>query len=203
MLQKSPLVAAALASAALAATPAAAETFDGPYAGINAGWSRAEIDGNIDGTLPVDDEITRESASFAIYAGYNRKLADRFVLGAEGSFSINADDRLGGVSETRALEVDPRYSFDLAARAGYLVTDKAMVFARSGYVNERVRTSVETSTATLRDSANLGGWTLGGGVEYALTANISARAEYRYADLGSNGGDYDRHQALFGLSYNF
>ncbi|MGC9959450.1 outer membrane protein, partial [Roseiarcus sp.] len=30
------------------------------------------------------------------------------------------------------------------------------------------------------------GWTIGAGVEYALTNNITIGAEYLYADLGSN-----------------
>ena len=203
MVRKNKIIANALAASALASTPAAAETFNGPYAGVNAGWSRAEIDTNIDGAVQVDEETTRDSASLGVHAGYNHRAADRIVIGAEGGFSINADDRLNGLSGGAALEVDPRYSFDLAARAGYLISDKALVFARGGYANERIRTSVATDTDTLRNSTNVDGWSVGGGVEYALTDHISARAEYRYSDIGNNGGDYDRHQALVGLSYNF
>ena len=39
--------------------------------------------------------------------------------------------------------------------------------------------------------------------ERALTDEISARLEYRYTDLGSDGGEFDQHQALVGISYNF
>ena len=44
---------------------------------------------------------------------------------------------------------------------------------------------------------------VGGGVEHALSDNLSARVEYRYSDLGEGDGGFDRHQALFGLSYRF
>lgn len=203
MLRNSTIIAAAIASTVVTATPAAAETFDGPYVGVNTGWSRVEIDRNIDGGPQVDDEISRDSASFGILAGYNHRLSNRFLIGAEGGFSINADDRVNGLSAGQALVVDPRYNFDIAARAGYLASDKILVFARGGYVNERVRTRVSTESGILRNSENLDGWTAGGGIEYALTSNISARAEYRYADFGSNGGDYERHQTLVGISYNF
>ncbi len=37
----------------------------------------------------------------------------------------------------------------------------------------------------------------------AITDRVSARAEYRYSDFGNNGGQYDRHQTLVGLSFNF
>jgi outer membrane immunogenic protein len=55
----------------------------------------------------------------------------------------------------------------------------------------------------VRASDNLDGWQVGGGLEYAITDSISARAEYRYSDFGSTGGQYDRHQTLVGVSYNF
>jgi len=66
-----------------------------------------------------------------------------------------------------------------------------------------VRTSLDTGTGILRDSENLDGWLVGGGLEYAITDRISARAEYRYSDFGNNGGDYERHQTLVGISFNF
>jgi outer membrane immunogenic protein len=49
----------------------------------------------------------------------------------------------------------------------------------------------------------MAGWLVGGGVEYALTEKVSARLEYRYSDFGNNGGDYERHQTLVGVTYNF
>jgi outer membrane immunogenic protein len=52
-------------------------------------------------------------------------------------------------------------------------------------------------------SGNLDGWQVGGGFEYAITDHVSARAEYRYSDFGTAGGQYDRHQTLVGVSYNF
>lgn len=52
-------------------------------------------------------------------------------------------------------------------------------------------------------SDNLDGPQIGGGLEYAITDRISARATYRYSDFGTNDGQYDRHQTLVGVSYNF
>ncbi len=197
------LISAAGAGLLFSAVPAAAETFDGPYVGVNAGWNRAEIADTLGDDIAIDEEVRRDSASFGIYGGYNYRLADKVVLGAEGGFSINADDDLFALSGGDAVQVQPRYNFDLSARAGYLVSDKALVFVRGGYVNERVRTEIVSEDELLRAEDNLDGWSVGGGVEYALTSNISARLEYRYADLGSDDGSYDRHQTLLGVSYNF
>ena len=49
--------------------------------------------------------------------------------------SAGFDDELRGLSGGNALTIDPRYSFDLTARAGYLVNDKTLVYLRGGYAN--------------------------------------------------------------------
>ncbi|MBA4045655.1 MAG: hypothetical protein C0510_00265 [Erythrobacter sp.] len=191
-----------LGAAATFAAPAQAETFEGPYVGVSAGWDRGEVSDRIN-SQAVDSQASRDSLVLGGYAGYNYKLSEKVVIGAEAGFTATVDDRIRAASAGQSLVVDPRYSFDLTARAGYLVTDKALVYVRGGYANQRVRTSLDTGAGLVRDSDSLDGWVLGGGVEYAITDKVSARVEYRYSDFGQNGGDYERHQTLFGVSYNF
>lgn len=200
---KSPLISiAAIAMLGAAAAPAHADTFDGPYVGVTAGWERSEIADRID-AQPIAGEASRDALVLGGYAGYNLKATDRIVIGAEVGFSAAVDDQNRAASAGKSLTIDPRYSFDLSARAGYLVTDKALVYVRGGYANTRVRTTLDGLTGPVTASDNLDGWQVGGGLEYAISDRISARAEYRYSDLGSNGGQYDRHQTLVGVSYNF
>lgn len=200
---KSPLISIALAAALGAAvTPAQAETYDGPYVGVTAGWERGEIADRIE-TQSITAEASRDALVLGGYAGYNFKVTDRIVIGAEAGFSATVHDQIRAASAGKSLTIDPRYSFDLSARAGYLVTDQALVYVRGGYANNRVRTTLDGLTGPVTASDNLDGWQLGGGVEYAITDRISARAEYRYSDFGTNGGQYDRHQTLVGVSYNF
>jgi len=200
---KSPLISiAAIAMLGAAAAPAHADTFDGPYVGVTAGWERSEIADRID-AQPIAGEASRDALVLGGYAGYNLKATDRIVIGAEAGFSAAVDDQNRAASAGKSLTIDPRYSFDLSARAGYLVTDKALVYVRGGYANTRVRTTLDGLTGPVTASDNLDGWQVGGGLEYAISDRISARAEYRYSDLGSNGGQYDRHQTLVGVSYNF
>lgn len=194
---------AAIAALGAAAAPAQADTFEGPYVGVTAGWERSEIADRID-ARPITGEASRDALVLGGYAGYNLKATDRIVIGAEAGFSAAVDDQARVTSGGRPLTIDPRYSFDLSARAGYLVTDKALVYVRGGYANSRVRTTFAPATGSpIVTSDNLDGWQIGGGVEYAISDKISARAEYRYSDLGSNGGQFDRHQTLVGVSYNF
>ncbi len=200
---KSPLISIALVAAlGAAAAPAYADTFDGPYVGVTAGWERSENPDRI-GTQPITSEASRDALVLGGYAGYNFKATDRIVIGTEAGFSVSVDDQARTASAGKSLTIDPRYSFDLSARAGYLVTDKALVYVRGGYANTRVRTTLDGLTGPVTASDNLDGWQVGGGLEYAISDRISARAEYRYSDLGSNGGQYDRHQTLVGVSYNF
>jgi outer membrane immunogenic protein len=200
---KSPHISLLLVAALGAASaPAHADTFEGPYVGVTAGWERSDVADRIE-TQPITGEASRDALVLGGYAGYNYKLTEKLVIGAEAGFSATVDDQNRAASAGKSLTIDPRYSFDVGARAGYLVTDKALVYVRGGYVNTRVRTALDGLNGPVTASENLDGWQLGGGLEYAITDRISARAEYRYSDLGSNGGQYDRHQTLVGVSYNF
>lgn len=193
---------AILAATSPSLTPAHAETFNGPYVGVAAGWDRGEVSDRIEGT-PLDTEASRDALALGGYAGYNYKPTEKVVVGVEAGFSGTVDDRERTTSGGNALVIDPRYSFDLSARAGYLATDKALIYVRGGYANQRVRTSLDIGTESVRSNDNLDGWLVGGGLEYAITEKVSARVEYRYSDFGNNGGNYERHQTLVGVSYNF
>lgn len=188
------------------ATPAFAqdsEPFEGPFIGASAGWNRSEASGRAEGGQPLDGEIARDSALIGAFAGYDHKVLDRVVIGAEAGFSFALDDSSSGRSTGNRITLDERYSFDLTARAGYLVTEDVLIYARGGYANSRVRTELEQVSGIVTRSDNRDGWLVGGGADYAITPNIRARLEYRYSDFGSNSADSERHQTLVGISYKF
>lgn len=197
------LAAIALAATATPAFAQDAQPFEGPFIGASAGWNRAEAAGRTEGGQPLDGEVARDSVVIGAFAGYDHKVLDRVVLGAEAGFSIALDDSSAGRSAGNQITLDERYSFDLTARAGYLVTDDVLIYARGGYANSRVRTEIEQAGSIATRSDNRDGWLVGGGAEYAISPNIRARVEYRYSDFGSNGRDSERHQTLVGISYKF
>src|SRR3546814_6625036 len=86
-------------------------------------------------------------------------------------------------------------------RAGYLVSDNTLLYARGGYENVRASVRLTDAAGTRRDKDSFDGWTIGGGVERAILHNVTARLESRYRDLGSGGTKFERHQALFGVAY--
>ncbi|MGH6831174.1 MAG: outer membrane protein, partial [Methylocella sp.] len=58
------------------------------------------------------------------------------------------------------------------------------LYATGGAEFASFDTSVRGFPGFDQTSTTRTGWTIGGGIEYALTGNWSIRAEYRYADFG-------------------
>ncbi len=96
---------------------------------------------------------------------------------------------------------DPKYEINASGRIGYLVRPDVLVYARGGYANLRGEFTPVSGGASL--NTDIDGWLAGGGVEYAFYKNLSARAEYRYQDLGKGDYDVERNQALIGVTYRF
>jgi outer membrane immunogenic protein len=190
--------------AAATAAPATAAEFNGPFVGAQIGWQSEKMK-NTDssfGVTPIDDTVN--SISGGIYAGYDKRVADRVVIGAEAGVDFSSDDETDASAAGTTYLVDPKYSFDLTVRAGYLVTPETLLYARGGYTNARVRTSVASLAGVEGDSDNQDGWLAGAGVERQIKDNISARLEYRYSKFSQDGdGKDNRNRVLAGLSYRF
>jgi opacity protein-like surface antigen len=156
--------------------------------------------------------------------GYNWQFSDRFVAGFEADIQ-GAGVRGGGgfqtlipaavyppfdaatsVSVKRSLE----YFGTVRGRLGYAVTPTMLLYATGGLAYGGVGTSATvrqmlTPSLLLSDSVksdffdNRIGWTLGGGVESALTGELSAKLEFLYYDLGSvTAGAQLVHEAAVG-----
>ncbi len=117
------------------------------------------------------------------HLGYNYQ-AGFFVLGAEvdvngtgnkGGFNIAT----GSVSSRESLESSFR------ARAG-LAFDRILVFATGGGALAGFQHTYTNPAGVSEAFENSRfGWTVGGGIDYAITNNWSVGAEYRYTDFGS------------------
>ena len=187
-------------AAAAAALPASAmaQSFDGPYVGVQAGWNQDKVD--IPTATTVEAE-KRDAFVGGIYAGYDSQIAENIVLGVEGGFQITADDDVVGPNSL--YSVDQRYAFDVSARAGYVIGEDTLAYVRGGYANSRVRVTDLSAASAGYDSDNLDGWFVGGGVERKVLDNVSARVEYRYYQYDFGTDDIERHQVLAGVAYRF
>ncbi len=193
------VAALALASTALVAAPAFAEPFQGPYIGVEAGVDHDHV-GRFRG---IDAHHGQTAFAGGVIAGYDYKLTPRIVVGAEAGVDFGVHDAVTGEVAGTPASIDPQRQINVTGRAGYLINPKTLVYARGGYANVRVHTTIGQQAEALSRSSDLNGWTLGGGAERALTTNVSARVEYRYTELGQVHGRFDRQQVLVGLAYRF
>ena len=198
------LVVLATAGIAGTAAPSSAAQFNGPFVGAHVGWQSEKMRDTESsfGVVPINDRIN--SVTGGLYAGYDKRVGDRMVIGAEAGVDFASDDETLSSGAGTTFSVDPKYSLDLTARAGLLMTPDTLLYARGGYTNARVRTTVTTVTGSQSDSDSQDGWLAGAGVERKVTQNMSARLEYRYSKFSQDGdGKDNRNRILAGLSYRF
>jgi len=193
----------ATAIVAPCATTASAAPFDGPFVGAQVGWQSEKMR-DVKSSLaiaPIDEK--KESVNGGVFAGYDKTFNGQFVVGAEAGLDFASDDEIQTSVAGSNYSVDPKYSFDLTARAGYLVNPQTLLYVRGGYANARVRMTVANAAGIRSASDNQDGWLAGVGVERQISQNVSARVEYRYSKFDEDNGKDQRHRVLAGLSYRF
>lgn len=148
-------------------------TWTGFYAGVHAGYGFGDVTGRRSGIFGDQDGFVGGAQ-----LGYNHQI-NQMVLGLETDISLS--DMRGkqsgvGVPGTRS---SVPYFGTVRARAG-VAFDRFMPYVTAGfaYGGLKVREpGVGSSSATSV------GYTVGGGIEYAFTNNITARVEGLYVDL--------------------
>jgi outer membrane immunogenic protein len=108
-----------------------------------------------------------------------------FVLGAETDLQYASVGNKGAsYGNTYYAGEDDGYFGTLRARAG-VAFDRALIFGTIGFAYGDVggNRAYDTELGHHRDNSTNGGWTLGGGVEYAITDSFTAKAEGLYVNL--------------------
>jgi outer membrane immunogenic protein len=172
--------------------PPPAFTWTGFYVGAQLGyqWGTASITSilNRTGAAKTNLGYSPEGVIGGAHVGYNWQMpSTSFVLGIEGDvdgsgYSGSGLSRTGFVNRTTNEDVEG----SIRGRVGY-AWDHALIYATGGAAFASIQ-NVSTNLVTRRVDVfnNTGvGWTVGGGVEYAIDNNWSLRAEYRYTDFGS------------------
>lgn len=123
--------------------------------------------------------------AFGATAGYNYQSGN-LLVGAEGDYAWShiADETksvAGGFAGTGVIN-----NLDtIRARFGY-VYDRALFYGTGGYAGAEVRGALSAiaPAAGFDQTRYVNGFTLGVGMEYAITPHITAKAEYLYASFG-------------------
>lgn len=168
---------------------APAFTWAGGYAGVHTGYGWG------DGELVGTGSESFDGARFGGFAGYNWQMSSGFLVGLEGDLNYDwNEENLAGA------DVKTGFSGSARARVGYAM-DRALLFAAGGYTG----TQIEADGV---GDDTMHGWTVGGGVDYALTDRMFTRVEYRYndfgtGDVGGNDVKFDQHVVNVGLGVKF
>lgn len=182
------VVAAAARAADLAlppaAPPAASYSWSGLYLGLNAGYSGASLAETIAaGGGSGSTGIPGAVGGFQLGANYQTGAA---VLGFEVDFD--------GVAATKSIDVGGGFAMNTAqipwlatlrGRAG-LALDRWLLYVTAGGIGTQLRSTVNViGVGTSSTTFTHGGWTAGGGLEAAISNDLSARVEYLYLDTGN------------------
>lgn len=200
-------------------------SWTGFYAGVQGGyqWSRTSnrFYDTATGALLASSSANHDTSGAVLgaHVGYIHQFnpGGGFVIGAEGDIEWTGTRGkyvFPGTTDDYRTKGDVQGS--VRARAGYAF-DRILVYATGGAVFSNLRNSVFDGAGGVLTGKNVGiGWTVGGGVEYAITRSWSARLEYRYTSFGVNsyssapafpGGivrvQNDFHAVRAGASYRF
>lgn len=185
---------------------APAFTWGGLYLGINGGFGYDHLSnsafanqsgGIVGGTL-----------------GYNWQFG-QIVLGAEGDFDYGFLHANNGFANG-STSYKTNWIVTERLRLGYAV-DRALFYVTGGYAGVSTQASFNGVSGGVAYSGSQDNWrsggVIGGGVEYAFTNNISAKAEYLWAPLqnktywGGTPFQETNHQSIslarVGLNYKF
>lgn len=148
-------------------------------------------------------------------AGYNWQVSPNWLIGLEADFQ--GSDIKGSAATPYALigrpgqvnaEQNVEWFGTLRARAGWLATDKLLVYGTGGlaYGSVHANSTLSNTVGYTATGGGFGaacppasgacytgpttkvmtGYTAGGGFEYAAWRNVSFKAEYLYVNLGSS-----------------
>jgi outer membrane immunogenic protein len=157
-------------------------TWTGFYVGADIGYAWGYNNYTLAGVLPYYNKPNGEIGG--LHIGYNYQIS-QFVVGIEGDVQgadFNNSTTLLGLNTSTRVPVEG----SIRGRLGY-AWDRTLFFVTGGAVFGDIENNYNilgiydphgtyTKTRT--------GYTVGGGIEYALSNNWSVRGEYRYADFG-------------------
>ncbi len=194
-----------LSAPAIFIPPAPIFSWTGPYFGAQVGYAWGEEKENIFNTLGVNSStigtINAGGIKGGVHAGYDWQTGP-LVLGAEGD--IDGSSYTGstygpffhtvvfgapGVVNGSASTAIPVQAA-LLERVGMTIGN-ALVYSTGGLAVADIRDSFSAPAffagGPVADTYERvrAGWTVGGGIDYAIASNWLVYAQYRYADFGN------------------
>lgn len=202
---------------AAVAAPTPSFTWTGPYVGLQAGYNWFESDNRVNGFSP---STSPDGPSVGAFAGYNYQFDNSpLVIGVETDLNYGGADArrhtagFTGLSDTR-IRNESDFNGAVRGRIGYAF-DRFLVYGAGGlaYSDREVKARAEGAGGVSGSDDTIAvGWTVGGGVEAAISDNVTARVEYRYSDYGTDSfsvagsrvkSDLTENRVMLGVGYKF
>lgn len=184
------------------------DNWSGVYIGLNAGHAWGDLSTAVPGVVSLSGDYDGWLAGAQIGANFQR---DQLVFGVEADIQASdldhSESALGFTAENQLS-----WFSTLRGRAGFDMNG-IMPYLTGGLAFGRNNFRLATAEGAISESKTHVGWTVGGGVEAALSETWSVKAEYLYVDLGSetylsqlDGGfdaDADFHALRVGVNWRF
>ncbi|RZM34293.1 MAG: porin family protein [Sphingomonas sp.] len=167
----------------------------------NTSFRGFRLEGNAGGDRFQSQGQHNDKFGYGATIGFDGMIGQRIVVGPEATY-WNADggnENCTGVSNGTVCHKSFE-EFGVGVRAGYLVTPRALVFGKGGWVTNEQRKRFDTRTAGQRsfyDHVNTTGYQVGGGVEYTVVEGrlpVYANAQYVYSQYN----DHTSRQRIMG-----
>lgn len=170
-------------------SPMMATDWTGPYVGLVGGYGFG------------GGSIGHNGLLGGAYAGYNFQVTPNWVVGLEGDLTATGKSGTNGTTTAS----NP-WNGTVRGRIGYSV-DRYLFYGTGGVAFG----GVKAVTGGTSESATKTGWTLGAGIEAALTEKLTGRAELRHTNLGSQAWSastpstigYSSTDVMLGLGFRF
>lgn len=192
--------------------------WSGFYLGANLGgiWSDGRITDTASGTTWTDSQSNFTGGG---QLGYNYQIRN-FVIGVEagmnwGSAGVTSQQLSIPSSGIVQASASNDWVGTLSARAGF-AADNWLFYGKAGgaWAHGTTRVANLTTGVTADTSDTTSGWLAGGGIEYALNRNWTARLDYSYIGLNDRTGPgplgngnvtfgNDIQLLTFGINYKF
>ncbi|WP_119275203.1 outer membrane protein [Taklimakanibacter deserti] len=161
--------------------------WSGIYVGAHAGYLWGNGKGDSDDIAAIDADVDPDGFIGGALLGGNFQT-DCLVFGLEGDIGFGDVDGSGdtGIAGIDA-DADLKWNGHVRARLGYSLGE-VLPFIAGGLSAAKI----DVDTDGFGDDNNTHwGWTVGGGIDWAVSEQFIIRAEYLYDDYGSKTYDFD------------
>ncbi len=190
-------------------SPTPVSNWQGFYLGLNGGIGFGSF---TDGGDRLLGSATGGLIGFT--GGYNYMVAPNILIGLEGDFDFSGmrTSQLPYYGFATSSSIDDL--FTIRGRVGYTF-DRALVYITGGFAGSNNTVSVGNIWTGFAGQQSIyqTGWALGAGLEFMVTNNVSAKAEYLFTSVGSDRyfgfspasfqTSVDNSQVKVGVNYHF